>query len=36
MDEPLGTDIKMHIFCASRADWDRAARDALEFDEWPG
>ena len=35
MDDPLETEIKMHIFCASRADWDRPAVDAREFDEWP-
>lgn len=33
MDDPLGTDIKQHIFCASRADWDREAPDAVRFEE---
>ena len=36
MDDDLGTDIKAHIFCGSRADWDRAAPGAREFDEFPG
>jgi hypothetical protein len=35
MDDDLGTDIKQHIFCGSRADWDREASDATEFEEWP-
>jgi hypothetical protein len=35
MDDDLETDIKQHIFCGSRADWDRAASDAAEFEEWP-
>jgi hypothetical protein len=33
MDDPLETDIKQHIFCASRADWDREAPDAVRFEE---
>ncbi len=35
MDDPIETDIKVHIFCASRADWDRESPDALHFDELP-
>ncbi len=35
MDDDLGTEIKLHIFCASRADWDQLAKDAPEFDEYP-
>ena len=35
MDDDLGTTIKRHIFCGSRADWDRNAADVQEFDEWP-
>ncbi len=33
LDEPLGASIKTHLFCASRADWDRDAPDARYFDE---
>jgi len=35
MNDPLDTDIKLHIFCASRADWDRESGDARSFDEGP-
>lgn len=35
MDAKLDTDIRRHIFCGSRADWDRDAADAEEFEEWP-
>jgi hypothetical protein len=33
MNEPLGTAIVQHIFCGSRADWDREAPDAKHYDE---
>jgi hypothetical protein len=33
LDEPLGAGIRTHLFCASRADWDRDAPDARYFDE---
>ena len=36
MDDPLETDIKQHIFCASRADWDSESPDARSYDEFPG
>jgi len=35
MDDSLGTDVKRHIFCASRADWDRESPDATFHDEYP-
>ena len=35
MDDDLETEIVRHIFCGSRADWDRPAAEAEEFDEWP-
>jgi hypothetical protein len=35
MSEPLGTAIVQHIFCASRADWDREAADAQHYGEAP-
>jgi hypothetical protein len=35
MDDPLGTQIVQHIFCDSRADWDREAPDATYFAEHP-
>lgn len=35
MDDPLDTDTKQHIFCASRADWDRESPNAKYFDEFP-
>ena len=35
MDDDLGTDIKVHIFCGSRADWDRESPDAKHYEEWP-
>jgi hypothetical protein len=33
LDEPLGAGIKTHLFCGSRADWDRDAEGASYFDE---
>ena len=35
MTDDLGTDIKRHIFCGSRADRDRNAADVEEFEERP-
>ncbi len=35
MDDDLATDIKLHIFCGSRADWDHEAPDARHYDEYP-
>jgi len=35
MDDDLGTDFKMHIFCGSRADWDRESPAAQHYDEDP-
>lgn len=35
MDDPIDTDIKSHIFWASRAEWDVEAPDAKHFDEYP-
>lgn len=35
MDDPLNTEMKQHIFCASRADWDRESADSKSFDEFP-
>jgi hypothetical protein len=36
LDEPLGRGIRTHIFCASKADWDRDEPDVGYFDERPG
>ena len=36
MDDDLDTKIEMHIFCASRADWDVESESARSFDEFPG
>ena len=36
LDTPLGKGVKAHLFCASRADWDRDEPDARVFDERPG
>lgn len=33
LDEPLGAGVKVHLFCASRADWDRDAPEARYFNE---
>jgi hypothetical protein len=33
LDEPLGAGIRTHLFCASRADWDRDEADVRHFDE---
>ena len=33
LDEPLGAGIRTHLFCASRADWDRDEPDVRYFDE---
>ena len=30
LDVPLGTGIRTHLFCASRADWDRD-NEGVEF-----
>jgi hypothetical protein len=35
MDDSLDTDFKMHIFCASRADWDRESPNAKHYNESP-
>ena len=35
MDDSLDTEMKQHIFCASRADWDRESPNARHFDEFP-
>lgn len=35
MDDPLDTQIVQHIFCGSRADWDREAPDAKHHAEYP-
>jgi len=35
MDDVINTDVKTHIYCASRADWDVEAPDAKHFDEYP-
>jgi hypothetical protein len=33
LDEPLGASTRTHLFCGSRADWDRDAPDVRYFDE---
>ena len=33
LDEPLGTGVRTHLFCASRADWDQDASGVRYFDE---
>jgi len=35
MNDPLGTSIIKHIFCVSKADWDRESPDAEYHDEYP-
>ncbi len=35
MDAALDTDMKLHIFCGSRADWDVESEDARHFHEYP-
>jgi hypothetical protein len=35
MSDPLDTSIVQHIFCGSRADWDRESPDARHHDEYP-
>jgi hypothetical protein len=35
MDEPLDTDFKLHIFCGSRAAWDKESADVVYYDEAP-
>jgi hypothetical protein len=35
LDAPLGRGVRMHIFCASRADWDADEPDARFLDERP-
>jgi hypothetical protein len=35
LDTPLGASVRTHLFCASRADWDRDEPDACFFDERP-
>ena len=35
MDDPLDTSIVQHIFCDSRADWDREAPDAKRYAKYP-
>lgn len=33
LDEPLGEVVRNHIFCTSRADWDRDGDDVRYFEE---
>ena len=33
LDDALGAGVRTHLFCASRADWDRDEPDARYFDE---
>lgn len=33
LDVPLGKGVRTHLFCASRADWDRDEPDVRSFDE---
>ena len=33
LEDPLGAGVGTHLFCASRADWDRDEPDARFFDE---
>lgn len=35
MDDPLDTNFKLHIFCGSRADWDKESPAAKHFHEYP-
>ena len=35
MDDDLETEIKLHIFCGSRADWDKESSTATYFDAYP-
>jgi hypothetical protein len=35
LDTPLDRGVRMHMFCASRADWDRDEPDARFIDERP-
>ena len=35
LDVPLGDSVRAHLFCASRADWDRDDPEAQFFDERP-
>jgi hypothetical protein len=35
LDVPLGRGVRMHMFCASGADWDRDEPDVRYFDERP-
>jgi hypothetical protein len=35
MDDSLDTDFKLHIFCGSRADWDRESPNAKHYNESP-
>ena len=33
LDTPLGRGVRTHLFCASRADWDRDEPDVRSFEE---
>jgi hypothetical protein len=35
LDVPLGDGVRVHLFCASRADWDRDDPEVQFFDERP-
>jgi hypothetical protein len=35
LDAPLGRGVRIHIFCASRADWDADEPDSRFLDERP-
>ncbi len=36
LDEPLGSGVHTHLFCASRADWDTDTADVRFFEERSG
>jgi len=33
LDDPLGAGVRTHLFCASKADWDRDEAEVQFFDE---
>lgn len=33
LDDPLGAGVRTHLFCASKADWDRDEAEVRFFDE---
>lgn len=35
MDDPINTEIGVHIYCGSAADWDKDSKSVIRYKEYP-